>query len=229
MKKAKYHCDLKSCFLCKNSLKEWAPALEANVSTLQFGKNEIIFNENEPVKGVYFINKGTVKVHKQWGDTKELIIRFAKDGDIVGHRGLGTSLTYPISATTLTPATICFINLDFFYATIKINQELLFKLMLFFADELQESERRMRYLAHMPVKGRAAQTILSLKNKFGTDKESFIDITISKQDIASYVGATYETVFKVLNEFEESKLIEIKGKRISLLKSNELKSIASQL
>jgi CRP/FNR family transcriptional regulator len=40
------------------------------------------------VAGVYFVYKGIVKVHKQWGD-KELIIRFANQGQIFGHRGLG--------------------------------------------------------------------------------------------------------------------------------------------
>jgi CRP/FNR family transcriptional regulator len=35
--------------------------------------------------------------------------------------------------------------------------------MMFFAEELKVSERRMRNLAHMPVKGRVAQAILSLQ------------------------------------------------------------------
>jgi CRP-like cAMP-binding protein len=48
----------------------------------------LFFTEDEEVKGIFFINKGKAKVHKQWGD-KELIVRFAGQGDIVGHRGLG--------------------------------------------------------------------------------------------------------------------------------------------
>jgi CRP-like cAMP-binding protein len=43
--------------------------------------------------------------------------------------------------------------------------------MLFFAEELKEAERKMRNLAHMPVKGRVAQALISLKNQFGTNRE----------------------------------------------------------
>ncbi len=40
--------------------------------------------------GIWFINRGKFKVHKQWGEDKELIVRLARDGDIVGHRGMGS-------------------------------------------------------------------------------------------------------------------------------------------
>ena len=48
----------------------------------------MLFTEGNDLKGMYFINKGLVKVHKKWGDDKELILRIARDGDIVGHKGL---------------------------------------------------------------------------------------------------------------------------------------------
>jgi CRP/FNR family transcriptional regulator len=64
---------------------------------------------------------------------------------------------YPVSGTALEPTDVCFVDLDFFNSTLKVNQELLFALMMFFAAELKESEKRMRNLAHMPVKGRDCQ------------------------------------------------------------------------
>jgi hypothetical protein len=58
---------------------------------------------------------------------------------------------------------------------------------LFFADELQESEKDAQ-LAHMPVKGRVSQALLSLKNKFGETPEGFID-TISTGKILPLLPA----------------------------------------
>ena len=43
----------------------------------------------------YFVYEGKVKVHKHWDEEKELIIRFAKEGDIFGHWGLGNDLIFP--------------------------------------------------------------------------------------------------------------------------------------
>ena len=222
MKKKNNICDGTSCFLCQRSLPEWLPAVEANRKNLHFKKGEIIFNEGEEVQGIYFVYDGTVKVHKKWGKEKELIIRFAQKGDIFGHRGLGHDPHYPISATAITPITVCYIGLDFFQTSLKVNQNLMYGLLLFFADELQESERKMRNLAHMQVKGRVAQALLSLQQKFGVSPEGHIGITLSRQDLASFVGATYETVFRTINDLAGEQLIALDGKDIRLLDIEKL-------
>src|SRR5437868_1015597 len=123
MKKNTKDCDLSSCFFCKLCLPEWLPAIKANKNTIQFKKGELIFKEGEEVKGIYFVYTGTVKVHKKWGKEKELIIRFAKNGDIIGHRGLGEDSAYPVSGTAIEPTTVCFVELDFFRTTLKVNND----------------------------------------------------------------------------------------------------------
>lgn len=227
MKKSKHDCDLKSCFFCTQCLKDWLPAIEANRKSFQYKKGELIFKEGEPVTGVYFVYHGKVKVHKQWGD-KELIIRFANKGQIFGHRGLGHNHNYPVSSTALEPTQVCFIGIDFFLTTLKVNHDFLLNLMLFFADDLQESERRMRNLAHMPVRGRLAQALLALEEKFGKTTEGFIDIHLSRQDIASYVGSTYETIFRLMNEFIGEGLVEISGRNILIKESKKLLTVTQE-
>jgi CRP/FNR family transcriptional regulator len=198
-----------------------------NRQTFHANKGEVLFAEGEKVTGVYFVYEGAVKVHKKWGE-KELIVRFAKKGDIVGHRGLGNDIFYPVSGTAIEPSVVCFIDIDFFITSLKVNQEFLFQLMMFFAEELKVSERKMRNLAHMPVKGRVALALLTLQEKFGVQQEGFIDLTLTKQDLASYTGATYETVFRVLNELTEDKLVKLSGKNISILNEKKLKEISSR-
>jgi CRP/FNR family transcriptional regulator len=211
--------------MCRNCLKEWAPAIHANRKIFYFKKGEMLCKEGDEVKGIFFVYSGAVKVHKEWADDKELIVRFAKKGAIVGHRGLGTTTTiFPISATALGPVSACYIDLQFFHTTLKVNQEFLFQLMIFFADELKESERRMRNLAHMPVKGRMAQALLTLKEKFGCDKNGYIDIILSRQDLASYIGTTYESVIRIMNELVEENTIELSGKNIMIKDLSKLLS-----
>ena len=216
MKKSPNNCDLQSCFLCRQCLPEWLPAIQTHRKNLTFRKGELIFREGEPVRGIYFVYSGTVKVHKKWGTEKELILRFAQQGEIFGHRGLGQEAIYPISATALEPVNACFIDLEFFRASLKVNQDFMYGLLIFFADELQESERKMRNLAHMQVKGRVAQALITLQEKFGRTQEGFIQMTLSRQDLASLVGATYETVFRIINELAEEELITLSGKNIAI-------------
>ncbi|MDB5150041.1 MAG: Crp/Fnr family transcriptional regulator, partial [Mucilaginibacter sp.] len=115
--KRNIQCDNQTCFLCKGCIKEWLPAIAANKKNFSVKKGQVIFSEGDPVKGIYFVYEGNVKVHKKWGADKELIIRFANKGAIFGHRVLGKHAShYPISATALEAGIICFIDMEFFEA-----------------------------------------------------------------------------------------------------------------
>jgi CRP/FNR family transcriptional regulator len=217
MKKAKISCDLQTCFFCTNSLKEWLPAIEQVRQTYKFSKGEKLFEEGQQVGGIYFVNSGIVKVHKKWGDEKELILRFAADGEIVGHRGIGVEYVFPVSGTAITDVTACFIDIDFFFNSLRVNTDLLYKLMMFFAAELQESEKKMRDLVNLSVKERVLKSLHFLEKKFGKTEEGFININISKQDLASFVGTTYETYFRVMNELSAEGVIKATGKKIKLV------------
>jgi CRP-like cAMP-binding protein len=228
MKKSKSECDTNSCFLCQNCLKQWHPAIAANKKNFKVKKGEVIFNEGDAVNGVYFVYRGIVKVHKKWGSEKELIVRFATNGAIFGHRGLGGNNLYPISATALEDSVICYMDIDFFESTLKVNTDFTYTLMMFFASELQESERKMRNLAHMSVKGRVAQALISLQTQFGTKEDGSINIELSRQDLASYSGATYETVFRVLNEILKEGIIESTGKKIIVRDQEKLLELTAE-
>jgi CRP-like cAMP-binding protein len=228
MKKSKSECDLNSCFMCLCCLKEWRPAIAANKTNYKVKKGEVIFNEGDAVKGVYFVYDGIVKIHKKWGPEKELIIRFASNGAIFGHRGLGGNNVYPVSATALEDGVICYMDIGFFEATLKVNVDFTYNLMLFFASELQDSERKMRNLAHMSVKGRIAQALISLQRQFGTKEDGAIKITLSRQDLASYAGATYETVFRVLTEMLKEDIIGTSGKNISIINQEKLLALTAE-
>ena len=222
MKVKKLKCNLATCSMCKSCKPEWHKAIDVNRKLIHYNKGESIFLEGDTVNGMYFIFSGLVKVHKKWSDNKELILRFAKDGAIVGHRGLGGDTIYPVSATVLAASDICFVDLEFFMATLKVNPDYLFDLMMFFAAELKESEKRMRNIAHMNTKGRIGQSLLTLQDKFGTDADGYINIEISRQDLASYTGTTYETLFKIMNELAEENAIQIDSKRTKLLDKTKL-------
>lgn len=228
MKKSKSECDINSCFMCRNCLKQWQPAIAVNKKNFKVKKGEVIFEEGDEVKGVYFVYDGIVKVHKKWGSEKELIIRFASQGAIFGHRGLGGNNVYPISATALEDGIICYVDIEFFESTLKVNTDFTYNLMIFFANELQESERKMRNLAHMSVKGRVAQALISLQSQFGIKEDLSINIELSRQDLASYAGTTYETVFRVLNELLKEEVIKTSGKKIIINHRDKLFELTAE-
>jgi CRP-like cAMP-binding protein len=225
MKSSATKCDLRTCFLCQYSIKNWHQLIDLNKKNFEFKKGEQIFNELEEVKGIYFIYSGKVKVHKQWDNEKEFIVRFAKDGDILGHMGLGDSKLYPVSATALETVVVCFIGIEFFESTLEINTKFTYNLMRFFANELQEKDRKMRDLVHMSVKARIAQSFISLKKQFGQQDNSFIGIELSRQDLSAYAGVSYETLFKVIVEFTDQGVIQVSEKKYKIKNEDFLMQI----
>jgi CRP-like cAMP-binding protein len=225
---AKTECDLKTCFLCRFCLKDWLPAIAANRKNIEIKKGQQLFKEGEPVNGIYFVYEGIVKVHKRWSAEKELILRFAKKGDIVGQMGLGEAAIYPVSATAIEAGMVCYVDLVFFDSSLNINSGFTRQLLMVLVNDLQESEKRMRNLAHMPVKGRVAQALISLNTQFGTTNEGHINIELSRQDLAAYTGAAYESLFRVMNELVEDRLISVSGKSISITDEKKLLKLTEE-
>jgi CRP/FNR family transcriptional regulator len=225
MKETKNACDLTNCYLCTHCTKDWIPAIAAHKKNFLIKKGQRIFNEGDAVTGIYFIYSGKVKIHKRWDDDKEIIIRFAKTGDVLGHLGLGNEPIYPVSTTAIEPTIVCFIDLSFFESSLQVNPKLTYSLMKFFANELQESEKRMRNLVHMPVKERIALALLTLKKQFGVTETGALNIELTRQDLSSFAAVSYETLFKVTNDFIQNNWIELSGKTIRIFNEPLLKEM----
>lgn len=81
---------------------------------------------------------------------------------------------------------------------------------------------------HMSVKGRVANALLSLIDTFDLDERKFLRATLSRQDIASYAGTTYETAFRIMSEFVSDRAVIIEGKKIGIVNVDYLKEVVKQ-
>ncbi len=220
-------CDNDDCFIKQYAYPEWWSFISHFKSVYQYKKGELIIEESSPVNGIFFIYQGKVKVHKKWEGQKSYIVRLANSGDILGHRGFGGDLYYPISATALETCRICFIDNSLFDQLLRTNHELTYQLLMFYAEELKTAERRMRNLAHMSVKNRIADALLMVKNAYGMNHndKATLNLRMMRKDLASLAGTTYETVIRTLNNLSEEKLIAVNGKTIKLLDEQKLQSL----
>ena len=209
-------CGLDQCFLCRHCLPEWKNLVVLKKQTLVYKKGKKIIQEGEPVQGIFFINEGSVKVFRKWGEEKELILRFAKTGDVLGHRGFGGDAFYPISAVAMEDCKVCFIDGAFLEASLTANTAFTYELMKLYAMDLQKAEKRMSDLAHREVKGRIVLALFEIMEVFGVNEDGFVSVPISRQDIASYAGTTYETVFKFFTDLSDKNILTTNGKSIKI-------------
>jgi len=214
-------CDFNGCFLCGHCLPSSRRTIAAARKVLHFKKGQDIFREGEKVRGIYLVLGGAVKVHQAWGDN-EFIIRFATTGDVVGHRGQGAT-TFPVSATALESTTACFVTSDFLETIFQTDRSFLYTMMQLFTTELLRAEGRMRDLALIPVKGRVADALLTMREAFGLNAGGYIRVPVTRLDIAGYAGTTYEAVFRQLSQWTSEAIVDTAGKYIRIIDERMLK------
>lgn len=206
----------------------WLKLFEDNKQIVFVKAKQRIFNEGDPVKGIYFIEKGKVKVLSGFNGKDEKIIRLASNDMILGHRGIHYK-SYHISSEALTDTTLTFLPINIFIKIIKSNPNMSIYLLNFFIDELREAEERLDSLLNFDPKKRVALVLLKLIECFGfSNKNSnLLSYTLSRADIANMIGTTYETVIRILTNFEKLNYIELIGKEIAIKNISKLKEIAA--
>jgi CRP-like cAMP-binding protein len=206
---------------------EWQDLIRERCVTLFFEAGQDIFKEGGTTEQLYIVRKGKAKVYSTFAPGASRILRFARDGQVLGHRGIGDDFTYTVTATALVPTTVDLIPMPLFISTLKANAGLSFHFMLFFAEELRRSEQQVRNILNMSVQQRVAKAILATLQCFGFDKDdkSLLAFTPSRQDLADYAGTTYESTIRSIGELQKRKLIKTIGREIRILDRKKLEAL----
>lgn len=198
-----------------------------NKKTLKCKKRQQFIIEGASVNGLFFILKGTVKVFRTGINGREQIVRFAKEGEIIGHRGFGTEEQYSIGAIALQDVILCYFSKDDLQEALLENPNFSYDMMLFYANELNRSESKIKSISQMTVRERVIDTLLYIHRKFG-DLRGFINLPLSRKEYADYAGTTEEQVIRIFSTLKKEDLITAKGKKISITNVQTLKNEISE-
>ncbi len=183
--------------------------------------------EGAMVNGLFIILEGTAKVFRTGINGKEQIVRFAKDGEVVGHRGFGTEESYPIGAVALEDTLLCYFSKEHLQEALLSSAKLSYDMMLFYANELNRSESKVKTISQMTVRERVIDTLLYINRKFGTTG-GYLNLLLTRKEYADYAGTTEEQVIRTFSSLKKEGLIGARGKKISILDVEGLKAEISQ-
>lgn len=189
---------------------------------LKFRKGDTIFDDGETPNGVYFLSKGTAKLSKQGVYGKEHILRFIKEGDLIGYRSLLCGEQFQARAEAMTDVEATFLPSDVFLHLLEVGPKLSFVMLQKIAFELGESSNSVTVLAQKTVRERLAEILLLLEQKLGTDPEGFIKINLTREEIANLVGTATESAIRLISEFKQDGLIEADGRSLKILNREKL-------
>ncbi|GAA3556097.1 Crp/Fnr family transcriptional regulator [Snuella lapsa] len=220
-------CENQNCLVKRNlaALENYKLTVEKN--NLKCKKGQQFIMEGAPVNSLFFIMKGKVKVFRTGINGREQIVRFAKSGEIIGHRGFGTEEHYSIGAIALEDTTLCYFSKNNLQQALLSNPKFAYDFMLFYANELNRSESKVKTISQMTVRERVIDTLLYINRKFG-DNKGFLDVFLSRREYAEYAGTTEEQVIRVFSALKKENLIVTRGKKIGIVDLQLLKNEISE-
>lgn len=194
----------------------------------QYKKHQHIFFENDPYRGFYIVLKGNVKIYRTSIDGKEYILHLRKPPQPFAEVPLFEGGNYPANAQTLEDSLLLFIPKDEFTELIRINPQIALKMLAGFAKRMRDMTTKMEEISTKEVSNRLARFILKEIENNGSIKlvEPFLRLTISKADVASYLGTITETLSRTFKKLQDENIITVDGKKIFVKNLKELKHLA---
>jgi CRP/FNR family transcriptional regulator len=189
-------------------------------------RNEYIYRAFETFRKIFIIRSGSVKTFKINSNGEKIITGFCYPGEILGFDAIATK-TYQENALALDTVSVCELNfneLEKLSSKFPSYQHQLVKLMSeklssnFFLNLSSSAESKIAFF------------LLTISNKmknYGTTGMNF-NLSMTREDIARYLGLATETVSRILSKFQLNNILECSKKNIFLKDYSQLQILASQ-
>jgi len=220
-------CSLESGSIFKHLTPDEMEILNFEKDFRQYKRGDILYQEGNRISGFFCINSGIIKVFKTGFDGKEQIIRFAKPGDIIAYRSVLSNELACTSAKVIEDCHVCFIPSEILIQFIKSNSTFSLELLKLACHELGEANSFITDIAQKTVRERLAEILLLLVHEFGLDDEQYLNISLTREELANIVGTATESVIRLLSEFKSDKLVELNGRKIRILNKKGLEKISN--
>lgn len=212
------HCNARSGSILAELPADELPILSSGKACTSYHKGEIVFSIGELPRGLFCMRQGKVKVYKLGRDGREQIIRICHTGEILGYRALIGGDSYQSFAVPLEDSHICIIPKELVFSLLAIDQDLSMRLMALLANDLGMANERIMEMAQKSVRERMAETLLLLKETYGTTGDGMtLNIDITRADLGNIIGTATETAIRTLSEFRQHKMISLRGRKIQIL------------
>jgi CRP-like cAMP-binding protein len=140
-----------------------------------------------------------------------------RQGDLLGQRSVLSEEPSGLTITALEDMQVCFIPKTKILEAISGNPIFSLQLIKNISHQLNEANTSISMMAQKSVKERLADIIIQLERIFGTDSEGFIDVKLTREEIANTIGTATESAIRLLSTFKSEGLLEVRGRRIKII------------
>lgn len=191
-------------------------------------RGEHLFEVGEPFTAIYAIRSGSIKSYTPTADGQERVTGFHLPGELLG-LGAIHAQTHPCGAKALETASVCelpFDRLEELSARIPSLQHQLLRVM---SAEILHDQGLLTLLGKKGAEERLAALLISLSERYaerGFSHQEF-HLSMSRSEIANYLGLAVETVSRLFTRFQEEGLLTAQRKYVRLLDLPRMRELAS--
>lgn len=191
----------------------------------QYQKGELIISEGSEPECLIIINSGQVKAFRDTYDGKEQILYVFSEGDFFGEKNLlrNQKATYNVEA--LIDTHTCMIRKSDFQKLLREHPDIGLKIMEELCSRLDRLENNIESMGTKNVEARVNSVLLEFAKKFGRahSKGVAVQLPLSREGIANYLGVARETVSRKMSRLQEEGIIEMSGnKKVIILDKQAL-------
>lgn len=191
-------------------------ALSRVATVRQYPAGATILREDEPGEQFFVLLRGEVKVFVDSPDGREVVLTHLQTGEFFGEMALFGGETRSASVSALSDTELVVLARPDFLAVLSRDFSLTRKILATLSSRLRKANEVIESLALQDVGGRLARYLLRLADESGRAPVDgyFVVNRPTHQEIANSIGATRETVTRMLKQFEDRKLIRVKGQTV---------------
>jgi CRP/FNR family transcriptional regulator, nitrogen fixation regulation protein len=188
-------------------------SIEMMGAAMPFARNTEIYGENEKAEYLYKVISGSVRTYKVLNDGRRQIGAFYLPGDVFG---LEVGDDHTFSAEAIVDCKVLVIKRSTLVALAGRDNAVARQLWTMTAGELQRTQDHIMLLIKT-AQERVAGFLLEMASRSPAGNE--VDLPMSRQDIADYLGLTIETVSRTLTQLENSAAIAVPTSRRIVLRN----------
>lgn len=191
-------------------------------------KGSYLFWEGDTADKLYYIRSGNVKLVRTMEEGKNLIISLLQQGDLIAemHGGLATNHSY--SAEAMTDLEVGIIQQKDLDNLFREHGDLALQFMYWFGVSQQIMQSKLNDLLMHGKPGALASTLIRLCNTFGTakaDDSIHIQLKVTNSELGEMIGATRESVNRLLSEWKEDGVLEVNTGKIVVYRLQALRDL----
>lgn len=194
-----------------------------NRQEIYYKRGEIIKNQGDPVDAFLYMRQGLVKLFKTDSNHKDHILSINSPGDFVSLISIFSEKEYKYNIAAIEDTLVCLVDVEILRHLVSSNGKFSLHLMRKMG-QISDSIIENRFeQSQKQVKGRVAHLLLFFANQV-YHKDEFI-LHLTRREIGELITITTENTIRTISEFRKDGIIDIDGKKITLLDKDRLLNI----